>query len=135
VAQSLKYIERCTGGNHNGGAWVGYVQTSKTGRTIYFNGRGFCRSSGGGVSGNHYDVETGEEFWISGVKKRSTNRHWAGSGRISIEANAVAEFLELTGQTTLDRTVFDVVDAFAETDREPIRELLNEPLDAPETAV
>jgi len=135
VGRFLKYIERCTGANHTGEAWIGYVAMSKSGRTVYFNGKGFCRSTGGGISGNHYDVETGEEYWISGVKKRGSNRHWAGSGRISIEEAAIAEYLELTGEPALDRTIFDVADYFAETDRDRIHELLNEQLDADGTAV
>lgn len=135
MARSLKYIECCTGGNHNGEAWIGYAETSKSGRTVYFNGKGFCRSISGGVSGNHYDVETGEEYWISGVKKRGTNRHWAGSGRISIEAAAIAEYLELTGESTLDRSVFNVVDRFADTNRDRIHQLLNEPREGEDPAV
>ncbi len=99
---------------------------SKTGRTVYFNGKAFGRSTGGGVSGNHYDVETGEEFWISGVKKRGTNRHWAGSGRIAIEAVAVGEYLELTGQSELDHSIYEVVDPFPRTNRERFRALLNQ---------
>jgi len=40
---------------------------------------------GGGIYGNYICVETGDEYWISGVKKRDSNRHWAGSGRVTIE--------------------------------------------------
>lgn len=135
MTRSLKYIERCTGDNHDGESWIGYVEESKSGRTIHFNGQGFCRSTGGGASGNHYDVETGEEYWISGVKKRGTNQHWAGTGRIVIETAAVAEYLELTGQPALDSSAFDEVDSFAKTDRDRIHDLLNEPLDENDTAV
>ena len=72
-------------------------------------------------------MESGEEYWISGVKKQGTNRHWAGSGRINIEAAAVSEYLELTGKSTLDLSVFAIVEEFAETDRVRIHQLLNEP--------
>jgi hypothetical protein len=36
----LKYIELKSGHSDNGPAWIGYVTPSKTGRTLYFNGRG-----------------------------------------------------------------------------------------------
>ena len=29
----------------------------------------FQRLKGSGISGNYFDVETGDEYWISGVKK------------------------------------------------------------------
>jgi hypothetical protein len=30
------------------------------------------------VYGNYYDEKTGDEFWVSGVKKRGSNRYpWA----------------------------------------------------------
>ena len=34
----LKYIELKSGYNDNGPAWIGRVQQSRTGRTVYFNG-------------------------------------------------------------------------------------------------
>jgi hypothetical protein len=35
----LKYIERKSGYRHNGPAWIRRVRSSRSGRTIYFNGR------------------------------------------------------------------------------------------------
>jgi hypothetical protein len=128
MPRSLKYIERCTGASHNGDAWIGYVDASKSGQTVYFNGRAYTRSTGGGISGNHYDVESGEEFWISGLKKRGSNRHWAGSGRIQIESIAIAAYLEHTGQDEIDPSALAIVDPFPLTDRERIRKYLNESL-------
>jgi len=76
----IRYIELKTGYNDNGPAWIGRVQVSRSGQTVYFNGRAFKRR-GGGASGNHFDVETGDNYWISGVKKDGRDRHWAGSGK------------------------------------------------------
>ena len=103
----LKYIEKCTGANHTGPAWIGRVRTSKSGRTIYFNGRAFKRGSSS-RHGNHFDLETGDSYWISGIKRNGQDRHWAGSGRITIGADAVTEYLHLTGQNELDSTRFVV---------------------------
>jgi hypothetical protein len=104
----LRYIELKTGHSDNGPAWIAHVKLSKSGRTVYFNARALKRATGGGASGNHFDVQTGEEYWVSGVKKSGLDRHWAGSGIVSIEAAAVAEYLRLTGAGELDRSLFRV---------------------------
>ena len=46
-------------------------------------------------SRDHVDVETGEEFWVSGVKKDGTDRHWAGSGAVEIDDDVRAEYERL----------------------------------------
>jgi hypothetical protein len=89
----LKYIEQKTGYADNGPAWIARVKVSKSGRTVYFNGRALKRIEGGGVGGNHIDLDSGDEYWVSGVSKRGVNRHWAGSGTIMIEASAVPAYL------------------------------------------
>jgi hypothetical protein len=75
----LRYVELKSGHSDNGPAWVGYVTPSKTGRTLYFNGRGLMklkRQRRGDSGGNYVDMETGESFWVSGVKKNGEDRHW-----------------------------------------------------------
>ncbi len=99
------YLEAKTSG-HNGEAWIGLVSFSKTGATIYFNGRAYS-----GPTGNGYDTETGEPYWISGVKKRATNRHPFGSGRIRVDRPAVAALLAYLGATELDSSRYVVADA------------------------
>jgi len=58
----------------NGPARIGRVWFSKTGRTVYYQGRAFQSLKGGGFKANYYDVATGEEFWISGPKKDGGDR-------------------------------------------------------------
>jgi len=70
MKKEIMYIELCTGFNHNGPAWVGYVRFSKSKRTKYFNGMGLKQESG--TYSNHYDLETGDEYWLSGIKKRGS---------------------------------------------------------------
>jgi Ca2+-dependent lipid-binding protein len=48
-----------------------------------------------GVSGNFLDVETREEYWISGVKKRGSNVHWAESASVKIDDDAATAYREL----------------------------------------
>src|SRR4051812_26997172 len=55
----VMYVELKTGFNDDGPAWIGWVRFLKTGRTVYFHDRTLARRQG--ISGNHYDVETGEE--------------------------------------------------------------------------
>ncbi len=126
MTKILKYVELCTGANHAGPAWIGFAESSKSGRTVYFNGRAFALTKGPFGFGNSYDLESGDAYWISGVKKRGSNRHWAGAGRISISRDAVPAFLELTGSNDIDDSLYEVVDSFPETDKARFRELLNE---------
>jgi hypothetical protein len=81
-------------------AWIAHVEMSRSGQTVYFNGKAL-KGARRGSPGNYHDLETGEIYWVSGVKKRGGDRHWAGSGEIAIEARAVAEYLELAGDDEL----------------------------------
>jgi hypothetical protein len=112
----LKYIELKSGFNDNGPAWIARVKISKSGRTIYFNGMALKRAVGGMISGNYYNMDSGDEYWITGVKKRGTNRHWAGSGRIIVEAASVQELLTELNVCSLDPKQFVVSDAICPTD-------------------
>ena len=107
----LRYIELKSGYSDDGPAWIGQVRMSRSGRTVYFNGKTFRRIPGGGGGGNYCDVETGDEYWISGVKKNGQDRHWAGNGKIIIEASAVADYLETVGKSRLADAQFIVSNA------------------------
>ena len=123
----LKYIEKCTGASHNGPAWIGRVRLSKSGRTIYFNGHAFKRAKGGMGIGNHYDLESGDAYWISSVKRNGEDRHWAGSGTITIEAAAVAEYLELTSQESLNPKRYSVSHELEPSDPSKFVTIENDP--------
>jgi len=124
----LKYNELKSGHTDNGPAWIGYVQQSKSGRTLYFNGRGLMKLKGqrrGEAGGNYIDMETGESFWVSGVKLNGDDRHWAGSGKILVEAAAVAEYLASIKAKTLDRSRCEVTNSIRQTDIERLSRLAN----------
>jgi hypothetical protein len=125
MIKTLIYIELKSGGNDDGPAWIGFARKSRSGRTVYFNGKAF-KQRGRGASGNHYDLETGESYWISGVKRNGSNRHWAGSGKITIEAAALEEYLRVVGIRALDPTRFVVSDEIQPTDPAKFHELENE---------
>jgi hypothetical protein len=70
-----------------------------------------------GVSGGNYlDMETHEDFWVSGVKKNGQDRHWAGSGKVMIEAATLSEYLEITGTVAVDRSRFEITHDIVPTD-------------------
>lgn len=80
----------------------------------------------GQVTGNYIDVETGEEYWISGVKKNGTGRHWAGSGPIYIDKDVVEEYLLIRGLEKLDPKQYLLIDSIVPTDIEKFTQLENE---------
>ena len=86
------YVENKDGDLDGVDARIGWVEFSKSGKSVYYRGRTLKRSGGQGISGNFYDEETGEEFWISGVKKRGSNTHWAESATIVVDDNARDEY-------------------------------------------
>lgn len=126
----LRYIELKSGFSDNGPAWIGYASQSKTGRTLYFNGRGLMKLKGqrrDESGGNYIDMETGESFWVSGVKKNGEDRHWAGSGKILVEAEAISEYLKTIGAEKLDESRCEVTNTIRQTDIERLSRLANSP--------
>jgi hypothetical protein len=69
------YIENKSGSSPGsdpglaGPARIGRISFSKTGRSLYYNGKTFRSLSGMGFKANFYDVDSGEHYWISGPKK------------------------------------------------------------------
>lgn len=52
-----------------GPARIGRVTFNRTGKTLYYKGRAFQSLKGTGFKANYYDVETGDQYWISGPRK------------------------------------------------------------------
>lgn len=120
----LIYVELKTGYSDNGPAWIGNGFYNRTRKTVYFNGNVLCRSQG--ISSNHIDLETGEEYWISGVKKNGTDRHWAGGGTIEIDESVVDEYLTLRGLNSLTNGKYVVVALDNKPAKETSKELENQ---------
>jgi hypothetical protein len=123
----LKYIELKSGLGDTGPAWIGMAEFSKSGRTIYFNGKALKNLNSQGIAGNYYDIENGDEYWVSGIKKNGTDRHWAGGGKIMIDRNIVDLYLGLVDFNMLDKNRFEFVDILP-TDKQKFVELENEKL-------
>jgi hypothetical protein len=58
----LKYVELKSGFGDTGLAGIGMAELSKSGRTVYFNGKALKTSSAHGIAGNYYDIENGDEY-------------------------------------------------------------------------
>jgi hypothetical protein len=85
------YIEsKATG--LTGPARIGRVTFSKTGKTIYYQGRTFQSLKGAGFKANFYDVATGEQYWISGPRKDGADRLYGGSETVDIDADVRLEY-------------------------------------------
>jgi len=123
----LKYIELKSGFGDTGPAWIGMAEFSKSGRTVYFNGKALKNSNAQGIAGNYYDIENGDEYWISGIKKNGTDRHWAGGGKIMSDRNVVDLYLSKVDFDKLDKNLFELHD-IKPTDKQKISELENEKL-------
>lgn len=82
------YLENKDGLIAGADARIGWVTFSKSGKSVYYQGKEFARLSGGGIRGNYYDVDTGDEYWISGVKKSGSNTHASASAKVVIDEDA-----------------------------------------------
>lgn len=109
MSSRIMYIELKSGFSDNGPAWISRVETSKSGQTIYFNDMALKKLKTPGIGANHFDIETGEEYWISGIKKNGLDRHWAGSGKVMIDEDVVDEYLKFTDSTELDKSKYIIV--------------------------
>lgn len=123
MATELIYVELKSGYNDDGPAWIGKGIFNRSWRTCYFNGRVLKKSHG--IGSNFYDLQTGDSYWISGVKKRGSNRHWAGKGKIQIDREVVEDYLAFKKWCDLPMDQFVVVELINEPAKELSRNLEN----------
>lgn len=92
----IMHIEH-KGDGIEGPARIGRVTYSKSGRSSLTDaGRTLVAIQG--FKSNYADGETGEEYWISGPKKRGGDR-LCGTGRVEFDADVRAEcWSEVRGQ-------------------------------------
>ena len=106
MINNLMYIELKTGYSDDGPAWIGYVKTSKSKKTIYFNDHAFQKNIGNYA--NYIDIENG------------------GHGKIMVDRRAVNKYLSLIGEKELPLNLFEVVDIEDRFPVKRVKELLNE---------
>jgi hypothetical protein len=92
LERRLMYVENKEGDLDGARARIGWVTFSKSGKSVRYRGRSLARSGGQGVLGNYYDEATGEEFWVSGVKRDGSNTHPNGSVTVVIDEDAAEAY-------------------------------------------
>ena len=122
------YIEHKTMQNDRGEAWIGLVEFSKSGQTLYFNGLAFKKMKGTHNAyseySNYFDLEHRQAYWISGIKKNGEDRHWAGGGKVKIDQQVVDEYLSIVDFDKLDKTKYEIVE-IPKTDKSKLNQLEN----------
>jgi hypothetical protein len=69
------------------------VKTSKRGATLYYEGQTFQKLQGaGGLKANYFDIDTGDEYWISGCKQDGTDRLYNGADPVEIDEDVREEY-------------------------------------------
>ncbi len=85
----VMYIEY-KGGGIVGPARIGRVTFSKTGKSVYYQGRRFGPLKGKGFKANYFDEQTGEYYWISGCKKDGADALYATT--VEIDDDVLDEY-------------------------------------------
>lgn len=85
------YVEAKSGGL-TGPARIGRVTVSKTGATLYYQGKAFQSLKGTGFKSNYFDVETGEHYWISGPRRDGRDALYATNVRPDIDPDVADEY-------------------------------------------
>ena len=93
-AGRIMYIE-CKAGALTGVARIGRVTFSQTRRTLYYHGQKFQSLKGAGFKSNYFDVETGEDYWISGPKRNGRDALYGGNLPIEIDDDVREEYWRL----------------------------------------
>lgn len=87
----IMYIERKAGGLV-GDARIGRARFNKTARTIFYRDHIFRRIVGGGFKSNYYDEATGEDYWISGPKRKGGDRLYGSALPVEIDEDVRREY-------------------------------------------
>jgi hypothetical protein len=87
----IMYIER-KAGSLTGQARIGRVTFNRTRRTIFYRDQVFHRIVGGGFKSNYYEEATGENYWISGCKRRGGDQLYATNVPIEIDEDVRVEY-------------------------------------------
>ena len=87
----IMYMENKSGELAGGEARIGRVTFSKTGSTIYYKKNAF-QSLKGGYKANYREIESGEEYWISGPKKNGEDRLYGERVPVEIDEDIREEY-------------------------------------------
>jgi len=101
ASRRLMYIEK-KGGDIDGAAGrIGWVTLSSDGLRVTYRGRTLTRVPGEGVRGTYHDEGSGQEYWVSSVKKSGSHAHFAPRVAVRIDPDARYEYRRLRATATL----------------------------------
>ena len=87
----IMYIERKAGAL-TGPARIGRITFNRTGRSLRYGNQVFRRIFGGGFKSNYIEDTTGEDYWISGCKRRGGDRMYGSAAPIEIDDDVREEY-------------------------------------------
>jgi len=87
----IMYIEDKSSGLE-GSARIGRVYFSKSRKSLYYNGLMFQSLKGSGFKANYFEVEFGNQYWISGPRKDKNDRLYGGNRGVEIDADILEEY-------------------------------------------
>ena len=87
----IMYLEY-KGDGLSGPARIVRVSFSKTGKTLYYKNQSFQSLKGDGFKTNFFDVETREEYWISGPRKDGADRLYGERVPVEIDDDVREEY-------------------------------------------
>ncbi len=76
----------------SGPARIGRVEFSKTGRTLYFDGKRFQSLDGQGFKANYLDLDSGDHYWISGCRRDGRDRLYGEAIPVTIDEDVREEY-------------------------------------------
>jgi hypothetical protein len=79
-------------GELHGSARIGRVTFSRTGATLYYKDRSFQSLKGSGSKANYFDVESGEQYWISGPRRDGADRLYKSDWPVEIDEDVREEY-------------------------------------------
>jgi hypothetical protein len=97
LKRRLMYVENKDGLIDGERARIGWVEFSKTGRTVRYRGRSLVAIGGRGGAANFLDETSREEFWVSGVKAKGSNVHPSAPVRVVIDEDAREAYEQVRG--------------------------------------
>lgn len=97
MPERIMYVQLKTGyDTDRGPAWIARLRFTKSWRTAYFHDLVLRRVTGTANSNfdsNFYDIETGDEYWISGPKRDQSDTRY-GSQKPLVEDDVQEDYAE-----------------------------------------
>jgi len=87
----IMYVER-KAGDLTGYARIGRVAVSKNRKTLLYRGQQFRSLHGRGFNANFYDIDSKEEYWISGCRRDGQDRLYGERVPVEIDDDVREEY-------------------------------------------